>query len=146
MEAERDKAAADTVTVLARVEVARANLAQVDAMRTYITIKAPFDGIVTQRGVNTGDLVSTTEKVSLFRVAQINPVRVVVRVPEADAGLVVVGQEVRMATTSPTGANRDGEGRRHIVVARTRIADLTDRNRSAQRQGCGAQGRMSAPN
>lgn len=95
--ADRDKAAADVDAAKARREVAKAEAGRVDALRSYLEIKAPFDGIVTRRATNRGDYVSANEKLALFRVAQTHPVRVVVNVPEADAALVTVGQEVRLA-------------------------------------------------
>jgi RND family efflux transporter MFP subunit len=95
-EADRGKAAADVEAAKARLEVAREDVGRVDALRGYTRIKAPFDGVVTRRAVNTGDLVTPSEKVALFSVARVNPVRVVAHVPEADAGLVALGQEVRL--------------------------------------------------
>jgi len=111
--ADRDKATADVDAARARREVARADAARVDALRGYLTISAPFDGIVTRRLVNRGDFVSAGEKTPLFRVAQTHPVRVVVHVPEADAGLVTVGQEVRVTLSSGGPAGVTGK------VART---------------------------
>jgi RND family efflux transporter MFP subunit len=80
----------------ARLEVAKAEARRVDALRGYTRIKAPFDGVVTRRAVTRGDYVKGGDKTPLFSIARTDPVRVVVRVPEADAGLVVVGQEVRL--------------------------------------------------
>jgi HlyD family secretion protein len=116
--ADRDKAAADVDAAKARRDVARAEVGRVDALRGYLEIKAPFEGIVTQRGtpprgLNTGDLVGGNEKTVLFRVAKTDPVRVVVNVPEADAGLVAVGQEVRLALQGGPAAGEVGK------VART---------------------------
>jgi multidrug resistance efflux pump len=88
---EKAKAAADVDAAKARLEVAKAEVERVDALRGYMKIKAPFDGVVTSRTVNTRDYVTGTEKSVLFTVAKTDPVRVVVRVPEADAGLVAVG-------------------------------------------------------
>jgi multidrug efflux pump subunit AcrA (membrane-fusion protein) len=107
-EADRDKVAADIEAAKARVEVAKAEAARVKALRGYLEIKAPYDGVITRRAVNPGDLVSASEKVALFSVARIDPVRVVVQVPEADAALVAVGQSVRLSlqtgqTTEQTG-------------------------------------------
>lgn len=102
-EAERDKAAADVVAAEARLDVARADARRVDALRGYLRVKAPFDGVVTRRAVNTGDYVTAEGKHGLFAVARIDPVRVVVNVPEADAGLVSSGQEVRITLQAMPG-------------------------------------------
>jgi multidrug efflux pump subunit AcrA (membrane-fusion protein) len=112
-EANQGKAAADVDAAKARLEVARANVGEVNARRGYLKIMAPYDGVVTRRAVNPGDLVSATDKVSLFIVARIDPVRVVVQVPEADTGLVVPGQEVRVDLHAVAGPAEVGK------VART---------------------------
>ena len=106
--ADRDKAAADVKAAKARVEVANAALGEVTARQGYTAIKAPFDGVVTRRAVNTGDLVSATEKVALFRVSRTDPVRVVVQVPEADAGLTAAGQQIELSLQAAQGLTLTG--------------------------------------
>jgi HlyD family secretion protein len=96
-EADGAKAVADIETAKARVEVAKAEASRVKTLRAYTEIKAPFDGVVTRRTVNTRDLVGSGESRPLFSVARLDPVRVVVQVPEADAGLVESGLTVRFA-------------------------------------------------
>lgn len=108
-EADREKAKADVATAEARREVAKADARRVDALRGYTHIKAPFDGIVTRRSIATGDLVAADGKRGLFAVARIDPVRVVVGVPEADAGLVEVGQEVRVTAQAVPGSPLPGK-------------------------------------
>ena len=65
-------------------------------MIAYATLRAPFSGVVTTRGVDLGDLVSNTQKSSgegaLFTVSQIDKVRIRVPVPERDAPLVKEGK------------------------------------------------------
>ena len=108
-EADRDKAVADVVAVGAKLDVAKADVRRVDALRGYTRIKAPFDGIVTRRAANTGDFVMADGKHGLFTVARIDPVRVVVNVPEADAGLVNIGQEVRVTLQAVPGPAQVGK-------------------------------------
>jgi HlyD family secretion protein len=112
-EADEAKAVADVDAAKARAEVAAAGVARVKALRGYTEIKAPFDGVVTRRGVNPGNLVSAGDKTAVFVVARIDPVRVVVNVPEADAGLVAVGQTVRLSLQTAPGQDEPGK------VART---------------------------
>lgn len=102
-EADRDKATADVTAAGAKLDVAKAGVRRVDALRGYTRIKAPFDGVVTRRAANTGDFVTADGKHGLFTVARTDPVRVVVNVPEADAGLVAVGQEVRLTLQAVSG-------------------------------------------
>jgi multidrug resistance efflux pump len=108
-EADRDKAIADVVAVGAKLDVAKADARRVDALRGYTRVKAPFDGVVTRRAVGTGDYVTADGKRGLFAVAKIDPVRVVVNVPEADAGLVGVGQDVRVTLPATVGLSATGK-------------------------------------
>lgn len=111
-EADRDKATADIATAKARLEVARAEVGRVEALLGYTRITAPYDGVVTRRSVNTGDYVAGGDKAALYSVARIDPVRVVVQVPEADAGLVVAGQNVSFAMQGLEGPPPVGKVRR----------------------------------
>ncbi len=112
-EADRDKAVADVTAFEAKSDVAKADARRVTALLDYTRVKAPFDGIITRRSVVTGDFVSADGKQGLFAVARIDPVRVVVAVPEADAGSVILGQEVRVALQGAPGPGEKG------TVART---------------------------
>ncbi|MCZ2342381.1 MAG: efflux RND transporter periplasmic adaptor subunit [Bacteroidales bacterium] len=103
VEADRDKSAADVVAAEARLDVAKANTRRVGVLLAYTRVKAPYDGVVTRRTVNTGDYVTADGKHGLFAVAKMDPVRVVVNVPEADAGLVEDGQSVRVTLPATTG-------------------------------------------
>ncbi|HET6573998.1 MAG TPA: efflux RND transporter periplasmic adaptor subunit [Fimbriiglobus sp.] len=94
--ADRDKTAADVTAAEAKQEVTRADARRLAALVGYGRIVAPFDGVVTRRAVSTGDFLNGTGKQGVFRVARTDPLRVVVHVPEADAGLVREGLEVRL--------------------------------------------------
>jgi multidrug efflux pump subunit AcrA (membrane-fusion protein) len=113
--ADRDKAEADVKSAKARVAVAAAEARRLEAMLNYATIRAPFDGIVTRRKVNNGDLVQPGGGKDdwLFTVARLDPVRVVIRVPEVDAELVRNGQEVKLTIQALSGPAPAGK------VART---------------------------
>jgi multidrug efflux pump subunit AcrA (membrane-fusion protein) len=108
--ADRDKAKADVRAAEARVDVAKADALRAEAMLGYARIRAPYDGIVTARKVANGDFVQPVGGKGdwLFSVARLDPVRVVIAVPEADAGLVEEKMEVKLripalASPSPTG-------------------------------------------
>jgi len=108
-EADRDKADADVSAALAKVEVAKADAARLQALLGYTKITAPFDGIVTRRHINTGDLLNANSaKEGIFSVARIDPVRAVVEVPEADAGFVRKDLPAKVAIGSADGPERTG--------------------------------------
>lgn len=108
-EADREKAVADITAVEAKRDVAKAEVRRVNALRGYLQIKSPFDGIITRRAVNVGDYVTADGKHGLFSVARIDPVRVVIQVPEADAELVAIGQNARITIQSIAGAAAAGK-------------------------------------
>jgi HlyD family secretion protein len=96
--ADRDKAEADVRAAAAFVDVAKADAARADAMLSYAKIRAPYDGVVTLRKVSNGDFVQPAAGKGdwLFTVARLDPVRVVVGVPEADAELVRENSKVKL--------------------------------------------------
>ncbi len=99
-EAERDRATADIAAAEAKHEVAKADARRLDALLGYATIRAPYDGVVTRRKVNTGDLLQAGRTEGVLTVARIDPVRAVVEVPEAESGLVRDGTSVRLTFAS----------------------------------------------
>jgi len=113
--ADRDKAEADWKSAKSRVDVAAAETRRVEAMLGYATIRAPFDGIVTRRKVSPGDLVQPGGGKDdwLFTVARLDPVRVVIAVPEVDAELVRKDLEVKLTVQALSGPDFTGK------VART---------------------------
>jgi RND family efflux transporter MFP subunit len=87
---------ADVVAAGARRKVAAANLAYAKTMLAYSEIKAPFNGVVTQRNVDTGHYVHPSTggtPLPLLVVAQTEKVRVFVDVPEMEAPLVDAGDK-----------------------------------------------------
>jgi HlyD family secretion protein len=99
--AQRDKAAADVHVAEARLRVARADRGRAAAILGYARIEAPYDGVLTRRGVDTGSYVqppagNPAGAAPLFEIARIDRVRVFVDVPEADAPLVKDGGPARV--------------------------------------------------
>jgi multidrug resistance efflux pump len=93
-QADIQAAEANRDVAVAQVDVADAQVQEVQALLEYTHITAPFDGVVTRRQVNPGDLVqaaTTNRTMPLFTVQQLDPVRVFCDVPEAQAAGVAVG-------------------------------------------------------
>jgi HlyD family secretion protein len=101
-EAKRDKAAADVSAARNNLEVTEADRRQAQAMLNYSRIPAPFDGVVSERHVDTGHFLQPgtsgggTRSEPLFVVVRIDRVRVFLDVPEADAVLVTDGGSARV--------------------------------------------------
>jgi RND family efflux transporter MFP subunit len=88
MAARRAKAQADLKAAEAGLDVARAGMQRVEVLQQHLQVRAPFDGVVVKRTAVPGVLaqpVAGGKATSLFVVAGIDPVRIVVQVPEADA-------------------------------------------------------------
>lgn len=89
-------ARADILIKSAQVHVAKQDLQRARLLADYAWIRAPFDGIITFRGVDEGDFIqnaSTGQTRLLMTVTAIQKVRVVLQVPEEDSAWVEVGSE-----------------------------------------------------
>lgn len=68
------------------VEANQANVKQLEALQSFEKIYAPFDGVITARNTDIGDLINSgnsgTVKTDLFHIAQTKKLRVYVNVPE----------------------------------------------------------------
>jgi RND family efflux transporter MFP subunit len=72
-----------------------ANVRRLEDLRGFGTIVAPFDGVVTMRAAEVGQLVvsGTGNGQALFKVAEVDVVRVFVNVPQLYAGGIAVGMD-----------------------------------------------------
>jgi len=73
---------------------ATANLKALQELQSYLRITAPFDGVITERLVSPGALVGPAADSPLFTLQQISKLRLVVAVPEEDAGSIVPAARV----------------------------------------------------
>src|SRR6266404_4230019 len=85
-----DQTAADAKAKEAVVDANEANVRQLEAMQSFKTLSAPFDGVVTARNVEIGQLISPGGSgPPLFEVSDLHRVRIFVQVPQSfSAGLV----------------------------------------------------------
>lgn len=88
------KAQADQRAAEARLRVANADLVRTNTMFAYANIKAPFDGMVTRRNVDTGHYVQPANGSAqpLLVIARNDAVRVFVDVPQGEAALIDCGE------------------------------------------------------
>jgi membrane fusion protein (multidrug efflux system) len=77
------------------IKAAQAQVQSVKDLEQYLTLKAPFEGIITERNVHPGALVGPgTGTIPLLRLHQVSRLRLVVAVPEALVGAMVKGARV----------------------------------------------------
>jgi RND family efflux transporter MFP subunit len=117
---EREAKRADYDSAVAKLNAARAQVAldraRVDrfmALTQFKQVTAPFDGTVTERRVDIGNLVtagSINGNTLLYRVSQENPMRVFVDVPQSAAGeLMKANVPVQITASSIPGRIFSGE-------------------------------------
>ena len=102
---EADEKGADTEVRSAQVDVARAKIISARAlvaaseaslrrnleMKSFGRVVAPFDGMITSRTVDVGTLIGSARE--MFRVAQVDVMRIFVNVPQAYIGSIHTGQK-----------------------------------------------------
>jgi len=83
---DRDNAEGTYSANKAMVDADMANVRHYEALVSFEKVYAPFDGVITARNTDIGDLInsgsSSTAKTDLFHIAQTGAVRVYVNVPE----------------------------------------------------------------
>lgn len=102
-EAEKAAAEARLKMAKAKTEVARRQLGELQVSLDFANVTAPFDGIITQRHVDLGDLIGGRAGDSvkpLFVLSKVDKVRVQVPVPEVDAPFVQPGDLIRLTFPS----------------------------------------------
>lgn len=93
-----DQARAKVDSDLAQFESARASVKEAGTTLSYLTIRAPFSGVITARNINRGAYVGTAGRGSgdpLFVLQEQQNLRLVVSVPEAYSPYLSIGDEVQ---------------------------------------------------
>src|ERR1700724_1895918 len=85
-----DQTTADATAKEAVVDAKEASVRQLEEMQSFKTLAAPFDGVVTARNVELGQLINSGGSGQpLFEVSDLHRVRIFVQVPQSfSAGLV----------------------------------------------------------
>jgi RND family efflux transporter MFP subunit len=113
-EQERESKKADYESAMARLYAANAQVNldkskvdQYSALAEFRQVKAPFDGTITERKIDVGNLVtagSGSTTTPLYRIAQTDPLRVFVEVPQSAAGeLMNAGVPAEIRATGAVG-------------------------------------------
>jgi RND family efflux transporter MFP subunit len=94
-----DQAVSDLAATQATVASKAANVSRLDALQSFEKIYAPFDGVITARNTDVGDLIeagTNSPSKQLFHMAAIRTLRVYVAVPEVDAAAPRLGAKVTL--------------------------------------------------
>jgi RND family efflux transporter MFP subunit len=87
---------ADYILKQANVEAARANVQRLEDLKNFDRVTAPFDGTITARNTDIGQLIAADSGLELFRMAQTDPLRVYVRVPQPFVHAIAPGQKAEL--------------------------------------------------
>lgn len=90
---------------------AQANVQRLQEMKGFATVTAPFDGTITARTIETGQLVAagTGSGQALFRLSKTDVVRVYVNVPQLDATAIHVGDDATVTLRELPGKTFTGK-------------------------------------
>jgi membrane fusion protein (multidrug efflux system) len=108
---ENDVNQASFQTSAATLAAAQANLERLEQLEGFKKISAPFEGTITARNVDVGSLVSSgsgTSGTLLFNLAQTDPLRIFVNVPQTNVPSIRAGITARLLV--PEYPTRDFEG------------------------------------
>jgi RND family efflux transporter MFP subunit len=124
-------ATANITAAEANVTANRANVSRLQQMQGFERIVAPFDGVITQRNVERGDLVSTGSSGAskpLFSIAQSGTLRIQVDVPQSEAVNIQDGQKAAVDVKERLGRAYTGTVIRNAGalnnVARTMLTEV----------------------
>lgn len=87
----------------ATVTANQANVSRLSEMQSFERVVAPFDGVITQRNVEQGDLITAGSGKPLFGVAQSGTVRIAVDVPQSQAVNIRDGQKASVTVRELLG-------------------------------------------
>jgi RND family efflux transporter MFP subunit len=109
---EADQAKSNFIAAQAAVDASRANVRRLEQLQSYERIVAPFDGVITARNTDIGDLIDAGSGSSnpreLFHLAAMNKLRVYVAVPEVDSDSIHDGDTATLTEDSNPGLKIPG--------------------------------------
>jgi RND family efflux transporter MFP subunit len=109
---EVDNAVGDLAAKVAIVRSFEANVRRLEELESFKHIYAPFSGVITRRNVDTGTLINAGNGGSsqqLFVLAQTDPLRVYVNVPETSAPSIHAGLGAYLELTQFPGQRFEGK-------------------------------------
>src|SRR6476659_8550259 len=105
-----DQTDADAKAKEAVVDANEANVRQLEAMQSFKTLAAPFDGVVTARNVELGMLINSGGSGQpLFEVSDLHSVRIYVQVPQSFTAGLTVGMKAKFEMPQYPGVQFDAK-------------------------------------
>ncbi|HEX3891628.1 MAG TPA: efflux RND transporter periplasmic adaptor subunit [Terracidiphilus sp.] len=132
------------------VQSAEANLQRLHELQSFEKVYAPFDGIVTARDVDTGQLIDQGASKELFHMQALQTLRVYTNVPQAYTGMAKRGLKIDLTFPEHPGKTFQGTLERTAdaidPVTRTLLVEIDVNNRDGELMpGALAQVHFKAP-
>ncbi len=134
-EADVTAAEANIAAAQANVIANRANVGRLQQRQGFDQVLAPFDGLITARNVERGDLVATGSAASkpMFSIAQSGTLRIRIDVPQSEAVNIQNGQKASITIKERLGREYSGTIVRNAdaldSAARTMLTEVQIENR-----------------
>jgi RND family efflux transporter MFP subunit len=90
------------------VKSAQANVQRLKEMQSFEKVYAPFDGVVTARNVDTGQLIAQGASVELFHLQALGTLRVYTNVPQLYSAVVKPGTKIPLTFPEYPGKTFEG--------------------------------------
>ena len=123
---EADQARSNYIAAQAAVDASKANVRRLEQLQNYERIIAPFDGVITARNTDIGDLINagsgSTNPRELFHLAATGKLRVYVAVPEVYADAIRSGDTATLTQDSNPDVKTPGK-----IVRNSNAIDHTTR-------------------
>ena len=120
------------------IEAAKAASNAVAEIESYLRVKAPFDGVITERNVHPGALVGPSGNEPMVRIEKVSRLRLVLPVPES-----YVSGTVRNATVSFTVPAFPGEKFTGVVARVAHSLDVRTRTMPVELDVTNQSGRLA---
>ncbi|MGH9744274.1 MAG: efflux RND transporter periplasmic adaptor subunit, partial [Candidatus Acidiferrum sp.] len=136
---EVDNAVGDYQAKAATVKSAEANVRRLEEMESFKHVYAPFGGVITRRNIDLGTLINAGNggaQQELFTLAQTDPIRVYVNVPEMYSPSVRIGLGAYLELAQYPGKTFQGKVVRTAEaidpISRTLLTEVDVPNRNGQ--------------
>jgi RND family efflux transporter MFP subunit len=120
-----DNATSDASAKKAVADAALANVRQLEAMESFKTVTAPFDGVVTARNTDIGALINAGSGTGqqLFEISDMDTVRIYVQVPQAFTAQLNPGLKATFEVPQYPGQQFDAK-----LVTTSNAVDMNSRS------------------
>lgn len=136
-----ESAQADVIAARRRVDEKKQNVARFENLKNYLSIRAPFTGVITKRFADPGALIqgaanSATQATPIVEIQNPETLRIYINVPEPDVPHVSIGRTASVAVDALPGEKLTGKVERISYAedpgTRTMLVDVRIDNKEGK--------------